>query len=771
MFGLNNIRRNTSIKTRLSGLMFLIISLIAVLSYFSISGIIKINKTGNAINKNYLSSNHDLFSLTENLYSIVIEGKNHILAIDPEGKAKAEELINQYINFVDDNLERYSLNLYDRQTINLYNKFLDEYEVYKRINKEILTLSEENKDYLALELSATSELSSFRKLKQLIQQMMAGNMNNANLSIETAEALKSQTISRIYILILIIIILSFFIGIVVIYDIADSIDQLKNNLSVLGKGEIPENRVKESKDEIGEMAIVCNNLSQNLSYLGNFANELGQGNYATSFTPLGKTDILGNKLLHLRDSLKAAKEEEERRRIEDEQRNWASKGLAQFAEILRQSSEEIHILGESIISNIVKYVGAIQGGIFSYNNSSEDDIHLELLAAYAYNRKKHLQKKIKLGDGLVGTCAIEKATIYIDELPEKYLEITSGLGHSQPRSLLIVPLKIEETILGVIEIASLEEIKEFQITFVERLAESIAVSLSTARINAKTIQLFEESKRQSLELAKQEDEMRKNLEEMRMAQDDAVKREVEMRGIMTAVDNTLIKCEYDTSGTLLGANSKYLHLMEYRLDELKGKNVRMFVPEEKIDKFSQYWQNLCKGIPHQGIISRKTRSNEIRWLLMSYTPVKDKDGNVFKILFLANDISEYIEKQERAREIAEDLKIEQKKLKKNYENNIKNLNQNIEQLANVKFTYENEFNHMYKSWSNHLYKIEAMKRSTNKQDEKIKQTDDKLLETIELNKKLKEEIEFIKQQKENKQTDNDPEIDRLYDKWLNSLDT
>jgi GAF domain-containing protein len=78
----------------------------------------------------------------------------------------------------------------------------------------------------------------------------------------------------------------------------------------------------------------------------------------------------------------------------------------------------------------------------------------------------------------VGRCVQEGNTIFMTDIPEDYIKIKSGLGEDNPRSLLIVPIRLNEKIIGVIEIASLEIFQDFQIEFVERIGSSIASSLS-----------------------------------------------------------------------------------------------------------------------------------------------------------------------------------------------------------------------------------------------------------------------------------------------------
>ena len=338
---------------------------------------------------------------------------------------------------------------------------------------------------------------------------------------------------------IILVILSVVLALITARTLAVPINSIKNTLLKMSRGVLPENKMNERSDEIGQMAKALNQLVAGLKAISGFALEIGRGNYKSSFTPLSEDDVLGNSLLRMRDDLHAAAVEEAKRKLEDEQRNWATAGLAKFSEILRQDNDKIDVFSYNIISNMVKYLDANQGGVFLINDTDSHIPFIELISFYAYNRKKHLQKKIEMGEGLVGRSILEKETIYLTDIPDDYIKITSGLGDANPRSLLLVPLKMNDDVFGVIEIASFNEIQPYQVEFVEKIAEIMASTLRAVKINMQTSKLLEQSRIQTEELAAQEEEMRQNMEELRATQEQSQRRERELEDVVADLQKKL----------------------------------------------------------------------------------------------------------------------------------------------------------------------------------------------------------------------------------------
>lgn len=220
--------------------------------------------------------------------------------------------------------------------------------------------------------------------------------------------------------------------------------------------------------------------------------------------------------------------EVEKTQLQDKQRQWASDGLAMFVDILRQHDDDAGKLYDRLISQIVKYMKANQGGLFLLQEENTRDPFVELVACYAYERKKHLKKRIEIGEGLIGQAVQENDALYLTDIPPDYINITSGLGKASPTSVLIMPLRVNDKIEGVVELASFNGFEPYQIEFLQKLGESIAASVTSTRINARTRTLLESSQQQAEELRAQEEEVRQNMEELMATQEEMERKTHEM---------------------------------------------------------------------------------------------------------------------------------------------------------------------------------------------------------------------------------------------------
>ena len=234
----------------------------------------------------------------------------------------------------------------------------------------------------------------------------------------------------------------------------------------------------------------------------------------------------------LQDKLKEINES----RKEEEKQNWVATGIADISEILRQEDDE-HVFSK-LLTAIIKYLDANQGGLYLVNEDESGEKYLELVSCYAYDRQKFVTKRIEVGQGLIGQCYLESETMILKEIPEEYINITSGLGDAPPSFIAIVPLKQENNIAGVLEVALFNELEPYQIDFLNKLGESIASFISTNTLNVKTKKLLEQSQIQMEQLQAQEEEMRQNMEELQATQEEMKRKEKEYIDRINELENT-----------------------------------------------------------------------------------------------------------------------------------------------------------------------------------------------------------------------------------------
>ncbi|WP_177199827.1 PAS domain S-box protein [Flexibacter flexilis] len=408
---------------------------------------------------------------------------------------------------------------------------------------------------------------------------------------------------------------------VLIGNILTPIQTMRRYIEALSRGELP-SKMQTSDDEIGQAISATNVLIDNLTHAAEFSVKIGKGEFDKEFQPVGETDVLGNALTEMQTRLQAVAEE-------DRKRNWATQGLAQFAEILR-SSDNVETLSDNILLHLVRYTSANQGAIFVINDTDEQSVFLEQTACYAYNKKKHSQKQIQIGQGLVGQAYLEAETIYMKTVPQNYVHITSGLGEATPAVLLIVPLKLNDRVEGVLELAAFQEFLPYQIAFVEKLAESIAASFTSIKINNTTRRLLTESQYQAEQMRAQEEEMRQNMEELSATQEeldrqlhDSNEAKLKFMAVLNGAINGIVAI--DEYGKIELVNPAMLDMFGYTAAEMEGKNISMIMPK-----------NIA--VNHDDFLAHYRRTGEKNILAQGReVTAQRKDGSTFPVYLAVNE--------------------------------------------------------------------------------------------------------------------------------------
>ena len=455
-----------------------------------------------------------------------------------------------------------------------------------------------------------------------------------------------KNVLLIYTLIDFLLLIVFFVVFVLMYKQFNKylFNYLKNISETIPKFLAGENsqliNEKEPQDPLMiEIIKHIEHLGTNVKYATEFAKEIGEGNFNYELEINDKDDSLGLALEDMRLKLKSYSEQEAKR-------IWTTEGIAKFAQIVRENNDNLFDLGKNVVSSLVKYLDANQGGLYITATDKNNDQYLELTGHYAFEKQRYTNQKVYSEDNLLGRVLQDKDTIKITDIPENYISIGSGLGTAVPKCILIVPLKVNDELHGAIEIASFNNLEEYKIRFVENIAESIASSISTVKMNTNTKSLLDESQKLTLQLQAKEDEMTRSMEQLQNAQAEMKRNQIELDGVFNSINQTLATVEFSIDGRILKGNNNSSQLLGYDLDELVGKYHSHFLKEEdaNIEEYNNFWHELSQNHSKSGDFNWICKGNKEIWINTTFTPVTDSEGIVFKVIMLAKDITE--EKEE-----------------------------------------------------------------------------------------------------------------------------
>ena len=246
-------------------------------------------------------------------------------------------------------------------------------------------------------------------------------------------------------------------------------------------------------------------------------------------------EVLEGKIKEARDEVEKQKQAIAAQREAEKDRIWKDQGIVMMGEVLSRSKDDIDELTKDVLKSIVNYLEVPVAAIYIAQENEEGNKVLNMLAHFGYSGKNSFE----IGTGLVGECYLEQKTKYLEDLPPDYLRIESGLGDASPGYLLIIPLKYEDIVLGVLEIGAFKAIPEYQREFLEMFSERLTTTINTTLLGEQTKILLEESKVKEEELKVREEELQQNLEEMQAINEDRDRRTEDLEAEITRLKSKL----------------------------------------------------------------------------------------------------------------------------------------------------------------------------------------------------------------------------------------
>ncbi|WP_240197022.1 HAMP domain-containing protein [Nonomuraea lactucae] len=259
----------------------------------------------------------------------------------------------------------------------------------------------------------------------------------------------------------------------------------------------------------------------------------------------------------------------------NQEQDWLKTNLARVSGLM-QGHRDLASVAELVMNELAPLVSA-QYGAFFLAEDAPGGTELHLISAYGYADDAARPTRFKLGQSLVGQAARSRRTIAMDDVPADYIRISSALGHTTPASVIVLPIVVEEQVLGVIELGSVYAFTAVHWTFLDQLMETIGVNVNTIIANARTDELLVESQRLTAELQARSEELQNQQVELQRSN-----AELEEKAALLATQNRDIETknlEIEQARQELEARAKQLTLAsKYKSEFLANMSHELRTP-------------------------------------------------------------------------------------------------------------------------------------------------------------------------------------------------
>lgn len=464
------------------------------------------------------------------------------------------------------------------------------------------------------------------------------NMLTASADRSTRIAVVATSVALLVLVILLV---------VMINRLVRPLVQLTASLHRLGRGELDEDLcpVVRSGDELEVMGCAVRDLLDGLRGKEKLVRSLREEDFTREMRLLSNQDQLGLSLLSLQEHLRSRRSEVESQRAESVQRRWASEGFARFSDMLRSPSASTEELTNLILPELVAFMKASLGAIYLLDAErlSETGVrYYALHSVYGWDRRRFVDKVgFESGVGLVGSCAMERAPVYVTDVPEDYIRIPVGVGALLPKSLLLLPLLYEGETLGVVELARLEGFEQYEVDFLSTLCETIAAAIHSVIQENELKGVLERTQQRVVELDQEVEGLINSVEALDHRSQISDRRIAALERQLGAIGGVLFYFEADPQGLITAAGSCVLEQLRRREDQVVGTHFSEWIRVSgwRKQQFDSFWQEVISGAGQQLQAQLYGVSGDVE-VHEFYIPVRNLLGHAERVMILAYRTSE-----------------------------------------------------------------------------------------------------------------------------------
>src|SRR6202451_2432008 len=301
------------------------------------------------------------------------------------------------------------------------------------------------------------------------------------------------------------------------------------------------------KDLTGNVNLLAANLTTQVRAIAEVATAVTKGDLTRSIQVEARGEVaeLKDNINTMIDNLRLTTDR-------NTEQDWLKTNLAKFTNML-QGQRDLTTVGRLLLSELTPLVNAHQGVIYQMEN--EETPGLRLLSAYADDGANGHAERLRLGEGLIGQCAVEKRRMLITDMPDHTVPISSGCFKVKPRNNIVLPVLFESQVKAVIELASLHEFTTLQTMFLEPLTTSIGIVLNSIEATMQTEGLLKQSQQLAGELQAQQKELQQTNDQLEQKAQQLAERNVEVERKNQEIEQA--RRALEEKATELALTSKY----------------------------------------------------------------------------------------------------------------------------------------------------------------------------------------------------------------------
>ncbi|HCR92047.1 MAG TPA: hypothetical protein DIW50_16690, partial [Prolixibacteraceae bacterium] len=353
--------------------------------------------------------------------------------------------------------------------------------------------------------------------------------------------------------------------------------------------------------------IISNSITVPINKIVRTVDSIAKGNLNTKLSADAKNEIgdlsaaLNKMVIQLKES-----------RDKSEQDSWFKSGINLLNEKL-SGDQEITDISSNALSFMMTFLHSQLGSIHLYDSERQ---HLKLLSSSGFDTKK-LKKHIPLNDGIIGQAAFSKQMVVLSDIPDELYVTYSSAGEFKPKQIIVVPLLFNETLIGVIELSSMQSFSENELEFVSQASEIIAINLNSSENTFKTNELLKKTQDQASELQVQQEELRVANEEL-----------VEQTKVLTENEKKLQvqQEELRVANEELEGRTRQLEIQKEDIsnknNELRQIRDALEIKAKELELASQYKSEFLANMSHE----LRTPLNSL--LILSNVLAKNSKGNL-----------------------------------------------------------------------------------------------------------------------------------------------